>query len=69
MSARWDEARRADMKALAEQLGTRLKRSGRNWIGPCPAGCASADGFIVTPRDRVFFWLGPRRQAAARSTW
>ena len=35
---RWDEARRADMKALAEQHGARLKRSGRNWIGPCPAG-------------------------------
>lgn len=64
MSARWDEARRADMKALAERLGTRLKRSGRNWIGPCPAGCASADGFIVTPRDRVFF-CRPSRQGGS----
>ena len=55
MSARWDEARRADMKALAERHGARLKKSGRNWIGPCPKGCASSDGFVVTPQERLFF--------------
>jgi putative DNA primase/helicase len=67
MSARWDEAGRADMKALAEQHGARLKRSGRHWIGACPKGCASADGFVVTPDKQKFFCRPSREGGGAVS--
>lgn len=49
----WAEARRADMVDLAHSLGARLKQSGRHWIGPCPLGCATRDGFVVS-EDRGF---------------
>ena len=27
---------------------------GSDWIGPCPAGCAQHDGFVITPAKRLF---------------
>jgi hypothetical protein len=58
MSARWPdlwaEAKRADMRAVAERLGAKLKRDGVDWVGPCPAGCAKLDGFVVTPSKGLF---------------
>ena len=58
MSGAWDElwaeAKRADMVELARRLGARLKREGPHHVGPCPAGCASENGFIVTPSKRLF---------------
>ena len=50
MSAHWDD----DMLGLARRLGARLKQTGRHWIGPCPAGCATRDGFVVTPKAQKF---------------
>jgi CHC2 zinc finger len=46
----WAEAKRADMVELARRLGARLTKSGPHWIGPCPLGCASKDGFIVNQK-------------------
>ena len=73
-SPKWEEAKRADIKALAERLGARLKKAGSNWTGPCPAGCASQDGFVVTPSKRLFLADHLTSEAtpmpkAARSTW
>jgi RecA-family ATPase len=48
------EAKRADMVEVARRVGAKLKRAGANWIGPCPAGCATRDGFIVTPGKGLF---------------
>ena len=44
----WAEAKQIDIRAVAERLGAKLKREGHDWIGPCPAGCARRDGFVVT---------------------
>lgn len=49
------EAKRADMLAVAQRLGAKLTRSGAHWTGPCPAGCAKRDGFIVSPAKRLFY--------------
>ena len=51
----WAEAKQVDIVELAHRLGARLKRSGHDWTGPCPRGCARQDGFIVTPSKRLFF--------------
>jgi Toprim domain/CHC2 zinc finger len=51
----WAEAKNVDMVDLAQGLGVRLKQQGPHWVGPCPAGCARTDGFIVTPAKRLFF--------------
>ena len=50
----WNEAKRADLVDLAGRLGVKLKRSGPDWVGPCPAGCADDDGFVVTPQKQIF---------------
>ena len=50
----WAEAKQVDIRAVAERLGAKLKREGHDWIGPCPAGCAKRDGFIVTPAKHLF---------------
>lgn len=50
----WSEARAADILDVAQRLGAQLKRAGPDWIGPCPAGCASVDGFVVTPKKHLF---------------
>ena len=50
----WDEAKRADIAELAHRLGARLKRSGHDFTGPCPLGCATRDGFVITPKKRLF---------------
>ena len=51
----WNEAKRVDLVDLAGRLGVKLKRSGPNWVGPCPAGCADDDGFVVTPGKGIFY--------------
>ena len=51
----WNAAKNADMVELAHQLGARLKRSGRYFVGPCPLGCASSDGFIINTQKQLFF--------------
>ena len=50
----WNEVKRADLVDLAGRLGVKLKRSGPDWVGPCPAGCADDDGFVVTPQKHIF---------------
>ena len=50
----WAEAKHIDMRAVAERLGAKLKRNGADWIGPCPAGCAQHDGFVVSPAKHLF---------------
>jgi hypothetical protein len=51
----WTVAKWIDMVDLAHGLGALLKQSGHHWIGPCPLGCASTDGFVVTPSKRLFY--------------
>jgi hypothetical protein len=51
----WAEAKNVDMIDQAHRLGARLQRQGPDWVGPCPAGCARTDGFIVTPAKRLFY--------------
>jgi CHC2 zinc finger/Toprim domain len=43
----------AEILALAERLGARLKKSGAEWVGPCPR-CGRRDRFAVNPRKRLF---------------
>lgn len=50
----WEEARHADILAVAERLNAKLKHTGADWIGACPNGCAKTDGFIVTPGKGIF---------------
>jgi hypothetical protein len=54
MSGAWDElwaeAKRADMVGHAHRLGAHLTRSGPHWIGPCPLGCATKDGFVINQK-------------------
>lgn len=50
----WAEAKRANSLAVAERLGAKLKRTGVDWIGACPLGCARHDGFVVTPSKGIF---------------
>jgi len=49
-----DEARNADILAVAEQRQYGLRRAGADWNGPCPLGCAKEDGFVITPRKGMF---------------
>jgi hypothetical protein len=52
----WEHARNADILEVAGRLfGAKLKRSGADWVGACPNGCAKTDGFVVTPKRRIFF--------------
>ena len=47
----WAEAKHADMLDLARRLGARLKKTAAyHWTGPCPLGCASKDGFVVSQK-------------------
>lgn len=41
-------ARDADPLPVAQRLGARLKKAGRDWHGACPA-CGGTDRFVVTP--------------------
>ena len=46
-------AEAVDIVSVAERL-TKLRRSGPDYLGNCPAGCtAHGDGFIVTPVNGV----------------
>ena len=51
----WAEAKRVDMVEQAHRLGARLKPLGHDLVGPCPLGCASQDGFVVTPGKQLFY--------------
>lgn len=57
-SPQWDQwtarAEAVDIAAVAQRLQPKLKRAGADLLGPCPAGCASTDGFVVTPREHIF---------------
>ena len=48
-----DEARSADILAEATARGAKLRRSGAEWIGPCPA-CGGTDRFSVNTAKRIF---------------
>lgn len=50
--ALFEEARGIPILDVAEHLGAKLKRSGAEWIGPCPCGSATTDGFGVRPAAR-----------------
>lgn len=47
-------AKDADILGIATSLGARLRKNGADHTGPCPAGCAKTDGFIVTPGKSIF---------------
>lgn len=48
-----DQARAADIVEIATQIGAKLKRSGSEWVGPCPR-CNGTDRFAVNPIEQVF---------------
>lgn len=48
-----DEARNADLLAVAREVGATLRREGREWIGPCPS-CGGVDRFSINPAKGVF---------------
>lgn len=49
-----DRARQSDIVEAAGRFGAKLRRSGAEMIGPCPAGCCQTDGFAINTRDKVF---------------
>lgn len=48
-----DEARSTDILEVATRIGARLKRSGGEWVGPCPR-CNGTDRFAVNAVEQVF---------------
>src|SRR5262249_34778872 len=48
-----DQARMSDILALAQAHGARLRRSGTEFIGPCPR-CGGQDRFGVNRRKQLF---------------
>jgi putative DNA primase/helicase len=51
----WADAKAADMVAVAQALGAKLKRQGREMVGHCPTGCTrNGDGLQIDPGKRVF---------------
>lgn len=47
-------AKSVSIEDAASFVGARLKRNGTDFCGVCPAGCASKDGFVVTPKSGLF---------------
>lgn len=47
------DAKRADLLSLAERYGAKLRRSGSELVGPCPA-CGGEDRFSINPRKQVW---------------
>jgi hypothetical protein len=47
-------AEAVDILSVAERL-TKLRRAGADYVGSCPAGCATTDGFVVTPGKSLFY--------------
>ncbi len=48
-----DRARACDIIEVATDMGAVLKRSGSEWVGPCPR-CNGTDRFAVKPSEQVF---------------
>lgn len=48
-----DEAEGIDLVAFVQGRGHKLRRTGAEWIGPCPR-CGGTDRFSINPRERVF---------------
>jgi hypothetical protein len=48
-----ERARTADILEIAERLGTRLRKSGLEWVGPCPK-CGGRDRFALNPKKQIF---------------
>ncbi len=49
----WEQARNADILAVAQSLSAKLKKYGSEFIGPCPA-CGGVDRFSVNTRKGIF---------------
>nr|WP_321484298.1 toprim domain-containing protein [uncultured Cohaesibacter sp.] len=49
-----EEARAVPVLKAAQMCGAKLERAGGEYKGPCPMGCSSHDGFIVTPSKNLF---------------
>lgn len=47
-------AKSVGIEDAASFVGARLKRNGTDLVGACVAGCASKDGFVVTPKSGLF---------------
>lgn len=54
-----NRARNADIKEVADRLGAKLKRFGREYVGPCPI-CGGRDRFSVNTRKQIFNCRGAR---------
>jgi hypothetical protein len=55
-----EEARSADILAEAQARGAKLRRSGAEWYGPCPA-CGGSDRFSVNTAKGIFNCRGAGR--------
>ena len=54
LTAAVEQAREADILALAERLGSKLKRAGASeYVGPCPV-CGGKDRFSVNIKKQVW---------------
>lgn len=49
-----EDARRADIVEVAERLGAKLKRQGREFVGPCPLCGGKSDKLAINPQKRIF---------------
>lgn len=47
------DAKRVDLQGLAERYGAKLRRTGSELVGPCPA-CGGEDRFSINPRKQVW---------------
>jgi hypothetical protein len=47
-------AKTANIVEVAQGMGAKLRRQGHEWIGACPVGCCTTDGFAISSKDRVF---------------
>lgn len=47
------DAKRTDLLGLAERYGAKLRKSGSELVGPCPA-CGGEDRFAINPRKQVW---------------
>jgi hypothetical protein len=50
-----DEARSVPILQIAERYGAKLKKSGAEWVGPCPhPQCGGVDRFSIRPDKNIF---------------
>ena len=57
-----DQARAVSVLEIAEDHGAKLKKSGRERVGPCPV-CGGVDRFAIRPDKNIWNCRGCARAA------